>query len=114
MPRSKAPALTERDLEILRESVKYAEWPPNRDEAPPEDRDVARTALTRKLLTFLKMPRRCREPVCRRRNVCAGLTMRCQRDFPPPKCSPEQEAAMRAATYKAIQRRLAEFKREPS
>jgi hypothetical protein len=55
------------------------------------------------------LPRRCREPVCRLAKRCVGPTMRCQRDFPAPKLTPEEDARVRAEILHAIKRRRAEI-----
>jgi len=79
------------------------------DSAPPQDIDVFRYALTRRIRTLLGDPRRCREPVCRRTRRCAGPDMRCRRDFPPPPMSEEQGERAQADIMKALQRRVAEL-----
>ena len=45
----------------------------------------------------------------RRAKRCAGADIRCQRDYPPPRVTPEQEAHMMAALRRALERRLAEL-----
>jgi hypothetical protein len=80
------------------------------DDPVPENIDAFRLELARRIATFLKMPRRCRAPICRRHKRCLDPTLRCQRDFPPRPMSPEQTAAMQAAVRRAVERRLA---REP-
>ena len=87
--------------------------PPQADDDPvPKDIDEFRRALARRILTFLGMPRRCREPACRRAQRCVGPDMRCQRDNPLPKLSPDQEAAMKAALQRTLWRRLSQIEQE--
>ena len=87
--------------------------PPQAEDDPvPNDIDEFRRALARRILTFLGMPRRCREPACRRAKRCVGPDLRCQRDNPVQKLSPDQEAAMKAALQRALRRRLAQIGQE--
>jgi hypothetical protein len=82
--------------------------PPEADDDPvPKNIDEFRRALARRILTLVGMPRRCRAPGCRRARRCVGPDLRCQRDNPLPKLSPEREAAMKAALQRALRRRLA-------
>ena len=88
--------------------------PPQAEDDPvPNDIDEFRRALARRILTFLGMPRRCREPACRRAKRCVGPDLRCQRDNPVPKLSPDQEAAMKAALQRTLRRRLSQIGQEP-
>jgi hypothetical protein len=98
----------ERDRRAVRESVKYAARR-EPDDPVPENMDVFRLALTRRILTLCGLPRRCREPVCRRAKRCLGPDLRCQRDFPGRPLTPEQEANARAALKRALDRRIAAF-----
>lgn len=100
------PAIGDREARLLRASVKYA-GPSDADDAVPADPELARYALARKLLTFSRMPRRCREPVCRRSKRCAGPDMRCQRDFPQPPMTPEEDARVRAEVRRLLDREIA-------
>jgi len=78
------------------------------DDPVPKNMDEFRLALARKIMGCLGMLRRCPERICRRSKVCAGANMRCQRDNPAPRLTPEQEAAKIAYVYRAIKNRLAE------
>ena len=90
----------------LAESAKYVMA--TADDAVPEDIDVFRLALARRMLTFIGMPRRCRERICRRTKSCAGPDMRCQRDYPAPQATPDEEAREMSDLLRAIKRRLAQ------
>ena len=79
------------------------------DSAPPQDIDVFRYALTRRIRTLLGDPRRCREPVCRRTRRCAGPDLRCARDFPAKPVSDEQWSKTGAELLRALSRRAAEL-----
>ena len=82
--------------------------PPQADDDPvPKDINEFRLTLARRILTLVGMPRRCRAPGCRRARRCVGPDLRCQRDNPLPKLSPERQAAMKAALQRALRRRLA-------
>jgi hypothetical protein len=99
-----------RNMRLLRQSASIAYRQDDRGrDSVPEDMDLFRFAMTRRIVTMLGTPRRCRESVCRRSKRCMGPTMRCRRDFPLPKTSPERSAAAIATVYKALQRRLAEL-----
>jgi hypothetical protein len=83
--------------------------PPQADDDPvPKDINEFRLTLARRILTLVGMPRRCRAPGCRRARRCVGPDLRCQRDNPLPKLSPERQAAMKAALQRTLKRRLAE------
>jgi hypothetical protein len=97
-----------REATALRESVKYIG--PETDGAPPKDMDVFRFALTRRLRALLGDPQRCRDPACRRSGRCAGLGMRCARDMPQARHTPEQEAQMGFEVMRALEQRRAELK----
>jgi len=75
------------------------------DTADDDDRTLRRYELVRHILTILGLPQRCHEGACRRSGRCVGLTLRCQRDFPAPKISPEQERANLAKIYKLVRER---------
>lgn len=87
--------------------------PPADDDPVPKDINEFRLALARRILTFLGMSRRCRAPGCRRARRCVGPDLRCQRDNPLPKLSPERQAAMKAALQRALKRRLAQGGQAP-
>jgi hypothetical protein len=74
------------------------------DDPPPDDIHEFRFALARKIMTLLGLWRRCREPACRRGKRCAGPDLRCQRDFPAPPMTPEQEARALAEVSHALKR----------
>jgi hypothetical protein len=78
--------------------------------APKFDREEIMRGVHRKLMTFLDMPSRCRERLCRRTKRCVGPTMRCARDVPARPSTPEQEARFKADLLKALQHRLAELR----
>ena len=99
----------EAEPDALRASVQYALVDPAGDDPVPDDIDVFRLALARRIATFLGLPRRCRAPICRRSKRCAAGDMRCQRDCPPPQLSAEQAARMKAELRRALERRLAEI-----
>ena len=61
--------------------------------------------MARSMNTAIGDPLRCREPRCRRVGRCVGLTMRCNRDFPAPPSTPEQDAEMMAEVRKALMAR---------
>jgi hypothetical protein len=96
-----APTEAERHAAALRESLHYV-TPREVDDPVPEDMDVFRLALTRRILTLCDLPRRCREPVCRRNKRCLGPDLRCQRDFPETPSTPDQEAAVKAAFLRRL------------
>ena len=79
------------------------------DDPPPDDIDEFRRALARKIMTLLGLPRRCREPACRRARRCAGADLRCQRDFPGPPMTPDDKARALAEVQRGLQRRMAEL-----
>jgi hypothetical protein len=98
---------------IAKRAQAAAAAPPRDDDDPvPEDIDEFRRELARRILTLLGLPRRCHDPACRRAKRCVGPDMRCQRDYPAPKLSPEKQAAMMAALQRALKRRLSRG-REP-
>jgi hypothetical protein len=99
------------EAKLMRASVKYAR-PLDADDSGPDDDNVFRYALSRRLLTNQKMPRRCREGIYRRSKHCLGPDMRCLRDFPPPAMTPEQDRALRAALYRTLTRMVTEKERE--
>ena len=87
--------------------------PPQADDDPvPKDINEFRRALARRILTLVGMPRRCRAPGCRRARRCVGPDLRCQRDNPLPKLSPERQAAMKAALQRTLRRRLSQIEQE--
>ena len=67
-----------------------------------------RLALARKIMTLLGLWRRCRGPACRRAKRCAGPDLRCQRDFPAPPMTPDEEARALAEFQHALRRRAGE------
>jgi hypothetical protein len=89
-----------------RARVQRAAVPPVCDDDEPvaQDMDEFRLRLIREIQTMRRMHRRCRAPICRRVKRCADPTMRCDRDFPTPKLTPEQEAATKAALWRVLQR----------
>lgn len=95
--------------EALRESINYVAPGPDGDDPVPDDIDVFRLALSRRISGVLGMPRRCREPVCRRSKLCKGPDMRCARDFPPRPLSPEEDARLQAKVYRLVKQRVAEL-----
>jgi hypothetical protein len=100
----------QRHSAALRESLKYNAPPADDEDDPvPEDLDVFRLALARRIRAMLGTPDRCRERVCRRSKRCAGPDMRCARDFPSPQLSAEERARLRAKLHNALKRRLAEL-----
>jgi hypothetical protein len=104
-PATAEEAATRADRKALLASVKYVAD----DDEVPEDMDVFRFALARKIRTLLGDPKTCPEPGCRRTKRCVGPTMRCQRDHPAPKLTPEQDARMRAGLYRAVKQQIAEI-----
>jgi hypothetical protein len=99
----------EAEPDAMRASAAYALVDPAGEDPVPDDIDVFRLALARRMATFLGMPRRCREPLCRRRKCCVGEDMRCMRDDPRPELSPEQAARAKAEMRRALERRMAEI-----
>ena len=109
MAKPNRPRTTKPDAGARRPPAQARALPPRLDDEPvPKDIDEFRVALARRMLTFLGMPRRCREPICRRTKRCAGPDLRCQRDNPAPPRTPEQHAHMMAAMLRTVRRRLAE------
>ena len=96
---------TSREAYVLRESLKYAV--PKADGETPRDKDVFCMALCRRIHTLLGDPRRCREPICRRTQRCAGPSMRCLSDFPAPELTPEQDAEAKADFRRELDREIA-------
>jgi hypothetical protein len=83
--------------------------PPTQDaggDLPPRDMDEFRLALARKIMAMLGLPRRCREPACRRGRRCAGRDLRCQRDFPGPPMTQDEQARALAELQRALKRRV--------
>jgi hypothetical protein len=107
-PRSNAPQPAKPSSDALLASVAFGAPPADAaaGDPVPQDAAVFRLALARRMLTFLGLPRRCHEPVCRRLKRCAGPTMRCQRDFPAPPSTPEQDANNKAVLRRALDKRL--------
>jgi hypothetical protein len=91
----------------LRESVKYVQAAPSENDPLPEDIEVFRYVLARRIATYLNAPQRCDEPVCVRTKLCAGPDMRCQREFSAP--SAEEWRRAQAEWVHALQRRRAEL-----
>jgi hypothetical protein len=102
-----APPRTLSPAEALRESLKYRAASSGGE--PPEDMDVFRYALSRRIHTLLGDARRCREPACRRLRRCAGPDMRCVRDFPAPPVTQQQRSKAMADIQRALKRRAAEL-----
>ncbi len=71
------------------------------------DADAIMVGIHRKLMTFIGMPRRCHERLCRRARRCVGRDMRCQRDFAGPELTEEEDARVRAEMKHALERELA-------
>ena len=110
MPPRAEPTAQQRQAALMRASVKYAAVKTSGSNPMPQDNpELFRYALMRRVMTLARLPRRCREPVCRRTKVCMGPSIRCRLDFPEPRVSREQEAATMAAVQRAIKRRLAEL-----
>jgi len=109
---SRPPTRTRQTVKnALRESANYVEPAPGSDDPTPADIDVFRLALTRRIMTFLGLPRRCRDPICRRSKLCKGANMRCARDVPAPQLTPEQEAQVQAEMHRMVRLRMAELGR---
>jgi hypothetical protein len=108
-PRTAAELPADASPDALAASAAYALADPAGDDPVPDDIDVFRLALARQMMTFLGMPRRCREPLCRRSQSCAGEDMRCLRDFPAPQLSEARRANLRAEMRRALERRMAEI-----
>jgi hypothetical protein len=83
----------------------------NGPQTSPDEPSIeqVRIEITRKIFTLLGMHRKCREPICRRMRRCAGADLRCQRDFPAPPVSADEQARAIADFYKALQKRAAEI-----
>ena len=84
-----------------------------RHENPPEDQDVFRLALARRMFTLMRLPLRCGEPACRRSKTCVGPTMRCRRDVPPPPMTQQQSEEAMAAFKRALRDALLRQGMEP-
>jgi hypothetical protein len=110
-PRTQRPPARRRQTvkNALLASVNYVAPAPGGDDPVPDDIDVFRLALSRRIAGVLGMPRRCREPVCRRSKLCKGPDMRCARDFPARKLSPEEDARLQAKVYRLVKQRIAEL-----
>lgn len=81
--------------------------PESGDDLPPQDIDEFRLELVRRIMTMLGLPQRCREKACRRGRRCAGKTLRCQRDFPGPPMTRDQEAQALAGIQRVLKRCVA-------
>jgi hypothetical protein len=76
------------------------------DSQPPPNMAEFRIALLRKIATYAGWWRRCREPICRRNRRCLGAELRCSRDQPQRKRTPDQEARIMAELKRELERRL--------
>ena len=76
------------------------------DDPVPRDIDEFRRELARRIMTVLGLPERCRERACRRGRRCAGRDLRCQRDFPGPPMTRDQEAEALARVQRMLKRRV--------
>ncbi|MCW5690150.1 MAG: hypothetical protein KIT76_16510, partial [Pseudolabrys sp.] len=103
----RAPEVTTAAFDPVRESARYVSA--SGDDPVPENMDVFRIAMVRRLATMLGEPRRCREAVCRRSGRCLGPTLHCRLNRPRPQSSPDETAGALAKVKRAIQRRLAEL-----
>jgi hypothetical protein len=76
------------------------------DDPVPQDIDEFRLELARRIMTVLGLPERCRERACRRGRRCAGRDLRCQRDFPGPPMTRDEEAEALARVQRMLKRRV--------
>jgi hypothetical protein len=76
------------------------------DDPVPQDIDEFRLELARRIMTVLGLPERCRERACRRGRRCAGRDLRCQRDFPAPPMTRDEEAEALARVQRMLKRRV--------
>ena len=76
------------------------------DDPVPQDIDEFRLELARRIMTVLGLPERCRERACRRGRRCAGKDLRCQRDFPGPPMTRDEEAEALARVQRMLKRRV--------
>jgi hypothetical protein len=76
------------------------------DDPVPRDIDEFRLELARRIMPVLGLPERCRERACRRGRRCAGRDLRCQRDFPAPPMTRDQEAEALARVQRMLKRRV--------
>ena len=114
MPQSTEPRTEKKSAAKARSAkVKVGVTPPSpvADDPVPENIDEFRRELARRMLTMVGMPRRCREPLCRRIKRCAGPDIRCLRDNPAPQLTPDERARMQSEMLRAVQRRMAEEER---
>jgi hypothetical protein len=85
--------------------------------APPPAEDTRtveeiRHSIIRKLMLFVSDWRRCPRPACRRRRACAATGLDCASPRNPARpMTPDQETASRAHLKRALERRLAEFRK---
>ena len=98
----------ERQAAALRASVNYVV--PQGGVVADGDTDLFRFMLARRMVTFMKLPRRCGEPLCRRTGRCVGPTMRCQRDFAASQLTPEEKASTQVEWRRLLERRIAELR----
>jgi len=75
------------------------------DDPVPQDIHEFRRELARRIMTVLGLPKRCRERACRRGRRCAGRDLRCQRDFPAPPMTRDEQAEALARVQRMLKRR---------
>jgi hypothetical protein len=99
----------ERLAAMLRASLTYI---PPQEGGREAHIDVFRFAMIRRIHTFMRIPLRCREPLCRRSKKCLGPSLRCQRDVPMRPVSEKRRADglvfFRRKLEQAMERREAE------
>jgi hypothetical protein len=105
-PRRPSAAELARVREQLRQSAQYIMR--GSGHGVPADKDVFALAMIRKLMMVRDLPRRCREPMCRRTKLCVGPTIRCDRDFPSPPVSEEEGNRRLALFQRELKKRIAE------